>query len=250
MTVAVALVDPPREGLVLPEIAAETALSPGDARDLYEAMLADFFDVAADANVDVLVNYPTPDRLPDGDGDPAAEIRSVAASVLDREDLSDLRFEVQVGSSPSARIGNAITHLLRDEEETSAALIDHRAPLLDRSVIDQAAISLRRSEVVLGPSGAGGVHLAGFTEPIDFTDVLEDVPLETIVDRAREADASVDFVRRRDVATDPRTLGTVVATIRARAAAGASVPPRTTAAIEDLGLALRDGDLVVDEPNR
>lgn len=246
MTVVVALVDPPREGVALANVVEETALSPADGVTLYEGMLADFFAVTAEANVDVLVNYPTEDVLPDGqEGSPEAEIRSVAARALDAEDLTDVRYEVQVGSTPSARIGNAITHLLRDEDETSAVFVDHRVPFLDRSVIDQAAIDLRRSETVVGPAADGSVFLAGFKEPIDFADIFEGVPIENVVSRTVEEGYTVDFVRRREVVATPRDLKTVVSLLRARQMADKRVSTHTTAAVDELGLRVEDGDLTV-----
>ncbi|MFB6133206.1 MAG: DUF2064 domain-containing protein [Halanaeroarchaeum sp.] len=247
MTVAVALVDPPREGLVFSELVSSTSLTPEAGASLYEAVLADFFATTAESNVDVLVNYPTPEMLPgDSTGSPEAEIRTVAASVLDGSDRTDLRFEVQVGSTRSARVGNAITHLLRDEEETSAAFVDHRVPLLERSLLDQAAIKLRRSETVLGPAPDGDVYFAGFTDPIDFTDVMDDGPLETIVSRSVDDGASVDFVEGREVLGIPRDLRSVVSSLRARRTAGMRVPTHTMAAIDEMGLRLAGNELVVE----
>ena len=246
MTVAVALVDPPREGHALQTVVEQTPLTQAGGVTLYEAMLADFFEVITETNADVLVNYPTADQFSDTDVDPEREIRDVAARVLDEATLREIRFEVQVGSSPSAHIGNAITHLLRDEDESSALYVDHRVPLLDRSIVDQAAITLRRSDTVIGPAADGNVFLAGFTDLVDFTDVLEDVPLETIVERSNDAGSPVDFVRRRDVVTDARTLGTIVSLLRARRNAETRVPSHTMRAIDELGLRLEDGDIVVE----
>lgn len=244
MTVAVALVDPPREGQVLQTVVEQTPLTQTDGVTLYEAMLADFFEVITETNADVLVNYPTADQFSATDVDPEREIRDVAARVLDEATLREVRFEVQVGSSPSAHIGNAITHLLRDEGESSALFVDHRVPLLDRSIVDQAAITLRRNDTVVGPATDGNVYLAGFTELVDFTDVLEEAPLETIVERSNDVGSPVDFVRRRDAVTDARTLGTVVSLLRARRNAETRVPQHTMGAIDELGLRIEDGDVV------
>lgn len=249
MTVAVALVDPPREGLVCADLVEQTALTPADGVTLYEGMLADFFATMAETNVDLLVNYPTPDLLPDDvvDGDAQAEIDAVAARVLDDEARADVRYEVQVGSSPAARIGNAITHLLREEEQTSAAFIDHRVPLLERSVVDESAIKLRRSETVVGPAADGTVYLAGFREPIDFTDFFDGQPIETIVEQTVADGNGADFVRRREIPTNPRDLRTVVSLVRARRAAERWVPPYTTRVVEDLDLRVTDGELTVGD---
>ncbi|MFB6124358.1 MAG: DUF2064 domain-containing protein [Halanaeroarchaeum sp.] len=248
MTVAVALVDPPREGLTLPSLVERTALSPADAAALGEATLEDFFRTMAETNVDLLVNYPAAEDLPEGhrEGDPEAEIREVAAGVLDDEALEKVRFEVQVGSSRAARLGNAITHLLEEEGETSAGLIDHRVPLLERSVVDEAAIKLRRSQTVLGPGADGEVYFAGFRDPIDFTDVFAGSTIETMVERANDREHKVDFVRRREILTHPRDLRTVVSLLRARRAAGRRVPEHTMRVVDDLGLRVADGELLVD----
>lgn len=241
MTVAVALVDPPREGIVCTELVDHTPLSPADGVTLYEGLLADFFATMAETNVDLLVNYPQADDLPgESTTDPEAEIRAIAGRVLDAAELDRVRFEVQIGSTPSAQIGNAITHLLRDEEETSAAFLDHRVPLLERSVVDQAAISLRRNETVVGPAQDGGVYLAGFRAPIDFTDVLEGRSIERIVSRSVGEAMDVAFVRRREVVDHPRDLKTVVSLLRARREAERAVPKRTMAAIDELGLWVSD----------
>jgi hypothetical protein len=247
MTVGVALVDPPRPGLVLADVVEETPLSPEDGVTLYEAVLADFFEVVTQTNAELLVNYPTPEMLPGDGGDPEAEIRAVAAQVLDAETLRDVRFEVQVGSTPSARIGNAVTHLLREEDESSALFLEHRTPLLERSDVDQAAIALRRSETVVGPAATGDVYLAGFTQPIDFADVLAGEAVENVVERTVDADGAVDFVRYREVLGDERSLRTVVSLLRARRRADQRVPPHTMAAVDELGLHVEDDRLVVDE---
>lgn len=247
MTVAVALVDPPREGLVGAELAAATALSEADVALLYEATLADFFETMAESNVELLVNYPTVDTLPDGfeGSDPEAEIRAVAESVLDAEVLEEVRFEVQVGSTPAARIGNAVTHLIEEEGETSAAFLDHRVPLLERGVVDEAAIKLRRSETVVGPAADGQVYFAGFKVPIDFTDVFDGSPLNTIVERTVAMGNRADFVRRREVLVHPRDLRTVVAIVRARHDADRLIPEHTMRVIDELDLHVADGELVI-----
>ncbi|MFB6071091.1 MAG: DUF2064 domain-containing protein [Halanaeroarchaeum sp.] len=249
MTVAVALVNPPREGLAASELVETTDLSPDEGVALAEAVLADFFEIMAETNVDLLINYPAAEDLPVGHrtGDPEGEIRAVASGVLDDDSLESVRFEVQVGSSRAARAGNAITHLLRDEEETSAALIDHRVPLLERSVVDEAAIKLRRSETVIGPAADGEFFFAGFRDPIDFTDLFADVPIRTVVDRSIAEGHAVDFVRRREVLTHPRDLRTVVSLLRSRRAANRRVPDHTMRAVDELGLRVVDGELGIGE---
>jgi len=169
MTVIAVLASPPREGLVLPALSETSPLSAAAVTDLYEAMLADTFQAIDRSGAELLVNYPDSEQLPDAhrtDTEPVAELRAIVADALD--DPSDVRFEPQVGSTFSARAGNTVTHLLREEEAASAAIIRGTAPLLSRTMIDGAAMKLRTNDVVVGPASEGRVYYAGFTEVIDF----------------------------------------------------------------------------------
>jgi len=114
MTVLAVLATPPRPGLVLPELAETTPLSEADAAELYEAMLRDTLLAVDRSGGELLVNYLPDDELPEAyrtDIDPAAELRAITAETLD--DVSDVRFEPQVGSTVSARVGNTIRICLR-----------------------------------------------------------------------------------------------------------------------------------------
>jgi glycosyltransferase A (GT-A) superfamily protein (DUF2064 family) len=245
MTVVVVMVDPPRPGLALPDVAASTPLSSAEAADLYAAMLKDTFIAVDDSGGDLLVNYRPTDLLPEQhrtETTPEAEVRALAADAL--EDLDEVRFEPQVGSDLSARAGNTITHLLREEGADSAALMPGTAPLVTRSTIDTAAVSLRRAPVVLGPASAGRVHYAGFTEPIDFAGALAAPALPTLADHAAGADFETAFVEFSPVVERGADLLTLLPMIRARRTAGKSLPAFTTALIEEFGLVVvtEDGD--------
>lgn len=237
VTVFAVLVDPPRPGLVLPALAAETPLSESAVADLYAAMVKDTFTAVERSGGELLINYRPDDLLPDDfqDGESAeAEVRAMAAQALD--DPDGPRYEVQVGSSVAARAGNTATHLLREEDATSVAILDGTAPLVGRTHLDNAAMKLRTSEMVLGPAGGGRVYYLGLTEPIDFTDAYTPPALETLTDRGVAADMGIDFLPMVTTVEDGADLATVVSMLRARQAAGRQIPAFTTDVIDRLGL--------------
>lgn len=244
MTVHVLLADPPRDGLVLPRLPDTSPLTEHEATGLYAAMVKDACVAAATSGGDLLVNYRPEDLLPErhrtGD-DPEAELREVVADAL--EEPEDARFEVQVGSTLDARAGNAVTHLLRDEDASTVAVVDPRAPLLLRKDLDSAAMKLRRRDVVLGPSDRGRVHYAGFADPVDFEGAYATPALETLTDRGLDADLDVDFLAHRTAVETGRDLESLVPTLTARKHAGRIVPVHTTAYLDDLGLHLADDGL-------
>lgn len=242
MTDVAVLVDPPREGLVAEGLTDGTPLSAEDAVDLYEASVKDTLIAVAASGGDLLVNYRTEDTLPEAyrreEGTGEETIRAMVSEALDAVDLSldDARFEPQVGSTVSARAGNTVTHLLEEEDATSAAVSRGLVPLLERTHVDNAAMKLRRSETVLGPTPGGSVGYAGFAEPLDFEDAFAEPAVETLTDRAVEAGHDVDYVPMLPRVDTPEGLATVVSTVRARARADRSVPAFTAALIDDLGL--------------
>ncbi|WP_435174536.1 hypothetical protein [Halorussus sp. AFM4] len=245
MTVIVVPAAPPRPGLVLPELAASSPLSEREAADLYAAMLKDTFRAAARSGGDLLVNYRDEESIPDefadtGDQSAEAEVRALAADAL--ADPDDARFEVQVGSTFSARAGNAVTHLLDEEGVQSVAVAPGTAPLLTRTEIDSAAMKLRRNEVVLGPSERGRVHFAGFTDTIDFEDAYAAPEIETLTNRAVDAGHDVDFLPAATRVETGADLLSQVATLTARATAGRFVPEHTAALVRELGLRAVEGD--------
>ena len=255
MTVVAVLVDPPRDGLVLPDLPAETPLSVGEATRLYEAMVSDALLAAAESGGDLLVNYRSDEQLPDehvpADADAESEVRALVEDVLDEDQLEDARVEVQVGSSRSARVGNTVTHLLEREDVASVAVLEPDVPAFLRKDVDSAAMKLRRSEVVLGPADDGDLYFAGFKAPVDFEDAFEAPALENVNARAVDAGHDVDFLAGRRRVRSAGALRTLVSELRARRAAGRLVPAYTTALVEDLGLRVDDDEdgeptLVVD----
>lgn len=256
MTVHALVVDPPRPGLALPALVSSDeaddsgqGLGASGAAALAEAMIQDAAVGAENSGGDLLVNHPTESQLPEAHRtgtDPATELR-----VLFDEALSDpdaVRFEPQVGSSFDARVGNTVTHLLREEDADSVAVLDGRAPTLDRTVLDSAAMKLRRSEAVLAPAPApaGGVAYLGLTEPIDFADAWSPPALGTLVDRALDAGHDVDFLPMHPRVDDPSGLASLVGVVEARRVAGRRVPEHTAAAIASLGIRLgNDGSVRV-----
>ncbi|GAA0655030.1 glycosyltransferase family protein [Salarchaeum japonicum] len=244
MTVHVLLADPPRDGLVLPDLPDTSPLTESEATGLYEAMLKDACVAAATSGGSLLVNYPPADDIPpehETGRPPEADLREVVADAL--EDPADARFEVQVGSSYDARVGNTVTHLLRDEDESSVAVVDPRAPLLARKDLDSAAMKLRRRDAVLGPSDGGRVHYAGFTQPIDFAGAYTTPELDTLTARARDAGGDVDFLSHQPLVRTGTDLETLLPTLDARRRAGRIVPTHTTQYLAELGVHLTDDGL-------
>lgn len=244
MTVIAVLAEPPREGLVLSDLVASSPLTEAEAADLYTAMLKDIFVAVSRSGGDLLVNYRADEDLPAEhrtDTPSEAALRSVAADALD--DLGDVRFEVQVGSSFDACAGNTATHLLREEGVNSAAVVRPTAAFLTRAIVDAAAMKLRSTPVVLGPASDGRTYYAAFAAPIDFADAFEAPSLSTLTDRALDADLDVDFVEMRPVVERGTDLTTVVATLQTRQAAGRLVPRHTAAFFESSGLTVTvEGD--------
>jgi hypothetical protein len=243
MTVVAIPADPPREGLVLSGLADSTPLTTDELADLYAAGLRDAVAAVVASGGDALVNYRPDDLLPEAHVAPDEPAESAVRSALaDAVAPDEVRFEKQVGSTPSARVGNTITHLLREEGATSAAVLRPTAPLVARTQVDEAAMKLRRSAVVLGPTDSAGTYYAGFTEPVDFEDVLSGPELETFTDRGREEGLEVDYLSTIPSMTTPTGLLGTVVQVRARTRAERSIPVYTAETIADLGLAVGEED--------
>lgn len=239
MTVVVALVDPPREGLVLPELVETTQLSASDAVALYEAFVEDLCRAAAESGGDLLLNYRADEDLPAAHqtGEPVEPVfEDLASNVLEGEDRSEVRIEVQVGSTKSARVGNTVTHLLDEEEVDSVTICEPAVPFRSRQHIDSIAMKLRRSPVVLGPAARGRVHTAAFADTIDFADALTPPSLVALTDHARDVDLKVDFAPRQTIVETHDDLLGVIAELHARETAGRWIPASTARAVAELGL--------------
>lgn len=248
MTTVVVLCDPPRDGLVLPGLQTST-LSTDERTALYTAMLKDVCRAVEASGGELLVNYRPDDSLPEYDGrtaetetetDSKAEVRSVVREALDDPDAA--RFEQQVGETFAGRAGNTATHLLERESVGSVALVTPNAPFLSRQRIDTAAMKLRRSPVVLGPSTEGRVYYAGFTEPIDYADAYDSPAVETLTDRALNAGHETDFLPMEPLIESETDLADALALIRARTRAGRTVPEHTSAFLDE-----HDVSVVEDE---
>jgi hypothetical protein len=233
----VVLADPPREGLVLPSLAETSPLTDADAAACYEAMLKDAIVTGDRSGADLLVNYRPDDLLPDGsERDASAEdaVRSIVVDALGSTD--GVRIEPQVGSTKSARVGNTVTHLLREEDHSSVVVLSPTAPFVARTTVDNAAMKLRRSPVVLGPAGGGRTYYRGFTELVDFEDAFEPPELLTVTNRADDADLDVDFLEMMPLVETGDDLATAVAMLRARVQAGRIVPGHFAEFVADQGL--------------
>jgi glycosyltransferase A (GT-A) superfamily protein (DUF2064 family) len=247
MTTVAVLCDPPRPGVVLPELVETSPLASEEAADLYAAMLGDDDRAVADSGGELLINYRPDDALPDTDADPdpdaEARLRAVVGTALGDPDAA--RFEVQVGETFAGRAGNTATHLLEREEVGTVAVVEPTAPFLARSHVDNAAMKLRRSEAVLGSSTRGRVYYAGFAEPIDFEGAYTPPAVETLTDRGLDAGLEVDFLPTLPVVETGTDLVDALTLLRARRRAGRIVPERTADCLDDLGVAVveRGGDL-------
>ncbi|GGC43202.1 hypothetical protein [Haloferax sulfurifontis] len=247
MTVIAVLAEPPRPGLVLSELAETSPLSESEAAELYAAMLKDVCIAVERSGGDLLVNYRAEDDIPDGfagDHESEAEVRSVVADALGGTD--DARFEPQVGSTFSARAGNTVSHLLNEEEVHSVAVVRPVAPLLGRTHIDSAAMKLRSTPVVLGPSTEGRVYFSGFLDPIDFTDAYAEPEVETLAERADDAGHGLDYVPMLPVLETGADLATVVPMLRSRVESERLVPEHTTTFVFEKGLRVESTDGVLE----
>lgn len=245
MTVVAVLADPPVEGHVFRTLVETTPLTTRDAADLYEAMFRDTVRAVDGSAGELLVNYaPAEDLsdvdLPDGVDDiqPEAQLRAIVLDELDDSDgaMEDVRFEPQVGSSFTARAGNTVTHLLREEGASSVAVVRPNAPFLFRTVLDSASMKLRQSGAVLGPAPDGRAYYAGFREPIDFADAWVPPALSTLADRVVDADHDVDFIEMQPTVDTGRDLAHVLVQLRSRIAAERIVPVNTATVLTELDL--------------
>jgi hypothetical protein len=245
MTTLVVPAAPPRPGLVLSSLADGTPVSEAEAARLYEACLRDAVAACEAAGGDLIVTYPSADRVgadDDGTG-PEAAVRAAVAPAL--ADPAEARFEVQVGSTPSARLGNVVSHLLREAERSSVGYLFPTAYHTPRTVLDAGSMKCRSAGVVLGPAPDGRVHYAAFaTAALDFADALASPALDRLAARAADADAETAFVEFRPRLDGPGDLPTLLATVSARRRAGRAVPEHVAAAVDELGLGL-DGTRVV-----
>lgn len=249
MTTHVVMVDPPRAGFVLPDLATGSTLSAGEAADLYAAMIADVLRAVERSDGDLLVNYRAEEDLPEehaGEGDAEAEVRSIATEAL--AEPAAARFEVQVGSSAEARAGNALTHLLSEEEVGLVAVVDPRAPTIRRRDLDKATMSLRRAETVLGPGTGGRLYYHGTTDAIDFEGAYGPPALSSVAGRVTAEGHDVTFAPMHPVVVTEADLATLLVVIEARVAAGKPVPEATVEALFDLDLrvSVEDGQRGVE----
>jgi glycosyltransferase A (GT-A) superfamily protein (DUF2064 family) len=212
-------------------------LSREEAAVLYRASLLDVCHTVQHGEADLLVNYPDPERT--ASEDPEGELRELLADELPSPD--EVRYEVQVGETYDARVGNALTHLLDSEGEGTVGVVEPTVPLLRREHIGTIAMKLRSSDVVLGPTADGGLYFAGFNEPVNFADSYATPAVETMTQRAVDAGLSVEFLPVLPRIDTLEGLATTASLVRARDVADRIVPSRTTACFEELGLEIEAG---------
>lgn len=239
MTTIAVLVDPPREGLVFDRLAATSPLSEAECADLYAAAVKDVCRAATESGGDLLVNYRADEALPRRfqGGDAEAELRAL----VDEVD-SEARFEVQVGETFAGRAGNTATHLLSQEGVQSVAITTPAAAFLTRQQVDEAAMKLRRSKVVLGPAPGGRVYYASFRDPVNFADAYTPPALETLTDRALDAGFSVDFLPQLPILETDADLADALVATRARQRADRIVPTHLADTLGGFELAVEATD--------
>ncbi|SDM40181.1 hypothetical protein SAMN04487949_1538 [Halogranum gelatinilyticum] len=249
MTTIAVFVDPPREGLVGTELAETSPLTSSEAADFYAACIKDAILAAERSGGELLVNYRPDDLIPEefhGEQSAEAEVRALVADALG--DTSDVRFEVQVGSTFDARAGNTVSHLLREEGVQSVAIVRGNAPMLLRTAIDSAAMKLRTNDVLLGPSTEGRVYYAAFREAIDFEGAFETPELDTLADRADDTGHTTEFIPMQPVVETGDDLATFLPLLESRVTAERIVPKHTATLVRELGLRVETddaGDLTV-----
>lgn len=234
MTVHVLFAEPLRDGGTLQGLVKEGRIDAEEARTLAEAVLKDTAAAVEASGGDLLVNHPPESRDGETDSDSGAELRALLADVL--SDPESVRYEPQVGDSATARVENACRHLIEEDDVPSVAIIDGRAPMLDRTDLDGAGMKLRRSEVVVAPATNGRVAYVGLTEPLDLEGLDWPFALEPLVERAAGQGLDVDFLELHPWVGDRHGLETVVPLIEARRRASRRVPEHTAAAIDSLQL--------------
>ncbi|MFB6176595.1 MAG: hypothetical protein ABEI99_05540, partial [Halobaculum sp.] len=121
------------------------------------------------------------------------------------------------------------------------------APLVRRSTIDSGVMKLRSNETVLGPTTTGGVYFTGFTDTIQFGEAFADPAVETLTDRATDADNDVDFLQTQATIDSARGLTALLPILRARVTAERVVPAETATFVHETGLRARDGEVVRDD---
>lgn len=245
MTVVALMAAPPRPGLRFPDLPETSPLNDAETAELAAAMDKDTMRAVERSGATLLVNYRPSELLPDEyqtEAPAEAEIRALAADSL--ANVGDVRFEPQVGSTPSARAGNTVTHLLREEGVSSVALLPGNTPFVTRTGIDSSAMKLRSNEVVLGPGVGGSVYYAGFTDTLDFTEALTSPALNTLTELARGEGHNTEFLPTQPTLETGEDLASIVAEIRARIAAERVVPEFTAALIEEYGLLVDEDGLV------
>lgn len=232
MTTVAVLANPPVAGAVLRPLVEGSVVTDSEAVRLYRAMVADVCEAVHVSGAELLVNYRSAGDVPVDVSDPEDELRTVVEGALD--ETEDVRYEVQVGSSFAARVGNTVTHLLEREAVQTAAAVTPGAVFLGRQHVDGAAMKLRRSEVVLGPATRGRVYYAGFSEPVEFTGAYDAPAVESLVDAASDAGLATDFVPMLPTLEAPADLRTVLPLLDARADAGVRIPSRTASVLADI----------------
>jgi 2-phospho-L-lactate guanylyltransferase (CobY/MobA/RfbA family) len=239
MTTVAVLCDPPRPGLVLPELVDSTPMTAAEVADLYTALLKDTVAAVVKSGGELLVNYRPDDALPVDGRDAESEVREAVAEIADPEEI---RLEVQVGETFSGRVGNTATHLLETEDVSSVAITRPEAAFLSRTEIDGAAMKLRSTDVVLAPSPVGRVYFAAFGSAIDYADAYAAPAFETLTDRALDAGLAVEFLETKPYLETASDLADTIVQVRTRRKAEGLLPRNLAEWVEASDLVVEAGD--------
>ncbi|PSP47773.1 hypothetical protein BRC75_08780 [Halobacteriales archaeon QH_7_69_31] len=240
MTTVAVLCDPPRPGLVLDDLVDASPLSPEAAAALYSVLLRDSVRAVGASGGELLINYRPDEALPvDGEADAETEVRDAIEGAVD---VSETRFEKQVGETFAGRAGNTATHLLASEDAASVGITRPEAAFLARPVIDGGAMKLRSTDTVLAPAPGGRVYYAAFGAPIDFADCYAPPAVETLTDRILDAGLDVQFLETKPYLETAADLAEVLTGVRARRKADALVPPALADWVDEADLTVERAD--------
>jgi len=79
------------------------------------------------------------------------------------------------GRDMGERMRNAFEHCFTETPVTAAVLIGTDIPDIPAAVIEEAFVSLKNHDAVIGPAHDGGYYLIGFNETTQYTAVFRDI---------------------------------------------------------------------------
>ena len=126
----------------------------------------------------------------------------------------------------------AIAAAIERTNEASGAVLIPGTPFVQRRHIDEAAMRLRQTDVVLGPATAGTWYLFGHREEVEFSYPEDSYLSSTIARQATASDYSMNLLRTLPGIWDGNSLADAVTTLTIADYADLSVGPFTRAWLE------------------